>query len=391
MSGHEPPTAATEAGSSTTVAFATPTRLGDSERAAISTAITSVLDSTQWVLGEHVEDFETQFAAACGLDAAVGVASGTDALTIAFAALAPSGGSVLVPESDGGYAAVAARLAGLEPVAVDVTLQTGAPDLDALARAVRPDSVGLVATHLHGDALDLTDLDEWRTARGLWLVEDCAQAFGAARGGTPVGATGDLATFSFYPTKPLGTVGDGGAVAARGARALDVLSRVRELREYGWTSERFRLDLPGGRNSRLDALHAAVLVARLPFAAPAAVRRRSIRQRYALALAATGRAVILGADDTGSAAHHAVVFAQSAAERDDLRATLSAAEIGTSVHYPWLVSEMAGLDAPAADGGSPGAAERRARILSLPCDAAHRDDEIDTVVQALERWAHAPA
>jgi len=368
--------------------FATPTRLSSSERQAIDAAIAEVLDSSQWVLGAHVARFETQFAAACGLHGAVGVASGTDALTLGVTALAPRGGSVLVPESDGGYAATAARLAGLEPITVDVCLHTGAPDLEALARAVRSDSVGLVVTHLHGDAIDLTNLNEWRTHRDLWLIEDCAQAFGAARAGVPVGSTGDLATFSFYPTKPLGTIGDGGAVAAQGAHSSALLARVRELREYGWAGERFRSDVPGGRNSRLDALHAAVLMARLPYASTAAERRRQIRQRYATALAGDGGIEILEHDAGESAAHHAVAFARDSVARDDLRATLAAAGIGTSVHYPWLVSEMAGLNAPAAAGGSPGADERRSRILSLPCDAAHRDDEIDRVVRALTQWSH---
>ncbi|MDO9590536.1 MAG: DegT/DnrJ/EryC1/StrS family aminotransferase, partial [Microcella sp.] len=272
--------------------------------------------------------------------------------------------------------------------AVDVHLHTGAPDPKAVARAVQADTVGLVTTHLHGDAVDLAELDEWRASRGLWLIEDCAQAFGASGDGIPVGSTGDLATFSFYPTKPLGSVGDGGAIAARGARAPELLARVRELREYGWTTERFRLDLPGGRNSRLDALHAAVLSARLRFAAPAAARRRLIRRRYAEALASDRGATVLGNDSVQSAAHHAVVLAVTPAERDDLRSTLGTAGVGTSVHYPWLVSEMAGLDARVAEVGSPVAAERRARILSLPCDAALRDDEIDVVVLALERWSH---
>ena len=313
--------------------------------------------------------FERAFAAYVGTEPGltVGVGNGTDALVLAMAALRlPAGSGVLVAADDGGYAATAARMAGLVPVATDVGPR--GPTVETAADGMRADVTALVVTHLHGDAVPLAELDQWRRDNGLFLIEDCAQAHGLRVDGRHVGLTGDAATFSFYPTKNLGAVGDAGAVLFADPASAD---RARSLRQYGW-GERFRADLPGGRNSRLDPVQAAVLVARLPFLDARNTRRRAIAARYA-------EHVELHGDRNTSVAHHAVALAD---DRDRLAAGLATRGVDTAVHYPWLVTEMPGLEmAPAP---TPQAARMRDRILSLPCFPELTDAEVDQVCEALE-------
>jgi dTDP-4-amino-4,6-dideoxygalactose transaminase len=340
-------------------------------------AVDAVLSSGPWILGPEVEAFETAFATYAGLEHAVGVGNGTDALVVAFTALDLSpGAAVLVAANEGGYAATAARMAGLVPVVMDVEEATMAPTAQTAAAADRPDVEALVITHLHGDAVPLAGLDAWRRDRGLALVEDCAQAHGLRPGGAHVGSSADAATFSFYPTKNLGAVGDGGLV---GFRDRSVADRARALRQYGWGEERFRVDLARGRNTRLDPIQAAILSARLPHLDVRNERRRALANRWRAALA--GRARLHG-DPGTSVAHHAVVVSH---ERDDLAAHLTARGIGTAVHYPHLVGDMPGLRARG--GPAPVAVGLVGRILSLPCFPELTDAEADRVEAALGEWS----
>jgi dTDP-4-amino-4,6-dideoxygalactose transaminase len=255
---------------------------------------------------------------------------------------------------------------------VDPDLGAPSTATAAEAAATAPGLRALVVTHLHGDAVPLDGpdgLDSWRRERGLLLVEDCAQAHGLRVDGQHAGLVGDAATFSFYPTKNLGAVGDGGAVLL----PTEAAARARELREYGW-GDRYRVERPGGRNSRLDTLQAAVLSARLPFLDARNARRREIAHTYRDHVAMHG-------DPVTTVAHHAVALAADPAGRDALRGRLERAGIMTAVHYPWLVSEMPGLEV---DGGpAPVAGDRRHRMLSLPCFPEMTQAEVDRVVEVL--------
>ncbi|MGY2876922.1 dTDP-3-amino-2,3,6-trideoxy-4-keto-D-glucose/dTDP-3-amino-3,4,6-trideoxy-alpha-D-glucose/dTDP-2,6-dideoxy-D-kanosamine transaminase [Marmoricola sp. URHA0025 HA25] len=351
------------------VPVAAPTRMQPQEAAAVQRAAAEVIAGTQWVLGDRVARFESEFAAYLGAaaDSVVGVGNGTDALVVAMTALElPQGAGVLVAADEGGYAATAARIAGLVPVPIDAGAQ--GPTVETAEAGRTPDVAALVVTHLHGNAVPMSELDRWRRAHGLRLIEDCAQAHGLRVDGRHVGGTGDAATFSFYPTKNLGAVGDGGAAWFADPAVAD---HARALRQYGW-GERFRVEHPRGRNSRLDPIQAAVLSARLPFLDERNARRRSIAARYA------ERVELLG-DPAATVAHHAVVLAD---DRDGLARGLAERGVDSAVHYPWLVTEMPGLHvAPAA---TPGAQARRDRILSLPCFPELTDVEVDTVCAALD-------
>ena len=362
-----------------TVPSAAPTRLAPGEAEAVHEATSRVIRDGPWILGPEVAGFEEAWGRFAGLRHAVGVGNGTDALAVAFSALGLSpGAGVLLAANEGGYAATAARMVGLVPVVMDVDFTSMSPTLETAQAAHRPGVEAIVVTHLHGDAVDLEALDTWRRAQGLALVEDCAQAHGLRERGEHVGARADAATYSFYPTKNLGAVGDAGLA---GFTDEGVAARARSLRQYGW-GQRFRADLPQGRNSRLDSLQAAVLTARLPFLDERNARRRAIAAAYADAL---GPAARLHGDRASTVAHHAVVISE---RRDELAAHLAAACIDTVVHYPYLVHEMPGL---AASGSTTHVASRlREEILSLPCFPELTEEETALVCRSLSSWAVSP-
>ncbi len=357
------------------VPAATPTRLGPDERDAVRAAMARVLADGPWIGGPEVAGFEEEFAAYLGFGTAVGCASGTDALVLALLALGVGPGSrVLVSPHDGGYGAVATRLAGGEPVPMDLDTVALAPTPEqAEAGADGQPVAAIVVTHLHGDPVETEGLRAWATARGAALVEDCAQAHGCRPGGVHVGATADAAAFSFYPTKNLGAVGDGGAVVFADP---DAAARARRLAVYGW-GEGDRIDEPRGRNSRLDPMQAAILRARLPYLDARNRERRAVLDRYRDA--APG--LRLFGDPASGVAHHAVARSP---RRDALVAFLRDAGIGTGVHYRHLVTAMPGLGIPAT--ALPVAEALVAEVVSLPCTPELTADEVARTVDALARW-----
>ena len=360
---------------SSAVPAATPTRMSDAERRAVDDAVRRVTTDGPWIGGPEVAGFEQEFGEHLGSPAVVGCANGTDALVLAMTALGiPAGAEVLVPAHDGGYAATAARLAGLVPVTVDVEVATGAPTVATLdaALATASRSRALIVTHLHGDPVDLVPIDAWRRDHGLLLIEDCAQAHGARSAGRAVGTVGDAGAYSFYPTKNLGAMGDAGAVVFADEAAA---ARARSLAQYGW-GDRYDVRLPRGRNSRLDPLQAAVLRARLPFLERRNARRSVVRERYR---AAAPQLAMLGGGD--SVAHHAVV---RSGDRAGLAAHLAARGVATAIHYPVAVGDMPGLEVSGAP--TPGARQLCDQVISLPCTPELRDDEVDAVCAALTEW-----
>lgn len=359
------------------VPAAAPTRLSAEEAEAVGDAIMHVLKSDRWVLGSAVERFEEQFAAYVDSAAAVGVASGSDALVIALASFdLPPGSGVLVPANDGSFAAMATRRAGLVPIAMDVDVNTLSPTAahaqEALAEATT-EVRALILTHLHGDAAPVSELDAWRRQHDLVLIEDCAQAHGLRVQGRHVGTTGDAATFSFYPTKNLGAVGDGGAVTFP-ERQVAAIDRARHLRQYGWEPP-YRVSLTGGLNSRLDEVQAAVLSARLSFLDTRNARRREIAAR--LRTAGENSGLTVTGDPAATVAHHLVV---RTSHRDALAHHLGDLGVQSAVHYPFTLSEMPGLG-PMRE--TPAAALLAHEVLSLPCFPEMREDEVVRVCHAL--------
>jgi dTDP-4-amino-4,6-dideoxygalactose transaminase len=294
---------------------------------AISEAIQRVLDGTQFILGREVESFEENFAAYLAVRHCVAVNSGTDALILALRSLGIGPGDEVITVSMSFTATAMAVLhTGAQPRFVDVDPVTRCMDLAQVEAAVTARTVAIVPVHLHGYPMDMSRLMGLAEHRHLAVVEDCAQAHGARIAGRAVGSWGHLGAFSFYPTKNLGCLGDGGAVVTQDPA---LAARVRALRTYGWFDER-RISTELAHNSRLDELQAAVLNALLPDLEQGNRERSAIAVRYRTLL--EGADVDLPADHPGAVYHQ---FAICVERRDELRSCLKErAGIETGIHYP---------------------------------------------------------
>jgi dTDP-3-amino-3,4,6-trideoxy-alpha-D-glucose transaminase len=339
----------------------------------LEAAFARVARSGRWVLGDEVAAFERDFAAYCGAEHCVGVASGLDALQLTLRALGIGpGDEVLVP----GYTAVATWMAvsltGARPVGVDVDPRTFTLDPALLDAALTPRTRALVPVHLCGRPADLGAIGAWAEAHGVLLVEDACQAHGATWEGRRAGSLGAAGAFSFYPTKNLGALGDGGAIVT-GDGAL--AERLRLLRTYGWR-ERGDSEIVGD-NSRLDELQAAFLRAGLARLDETTLRRRALAARY-LAGLEDAPGLTLPAAGPGHVWH---LFVIQHARRDALRAALAQRGVGTLVHYeipPHLTRayRAAGMRLPVAE-------RLAARVLSLPLHPQLSDEAADAVIAAV--------
>lgn len=335
-------------------------------------AVQQTLASGWYVHGPEHERFEEAFAAFVGTERCIGVASGTDALTIALRAVTNGAaqGRVITAANAGGYAAAAARLNDLSLVYADVDPHTLCLTAEGVEDVLDEDVVAVVVTHLYGRMAPVDEIVTLCRAHRVPVVEDCAQSAGASRDGRAAGSVGDIATFSFYPTKNLGAVGDGGAIVTSDG---DLADTVQQLRQYGWR-DKYRAACSGGTNSRLDEIQAAVLNVRLPHVRRGNARRREIIGHYVGAAAEVEGLDVLPADDESHAGHLAVALAD---DRPRVRRILTEKGIGTDVHYP-----VPDHHQPIAADPRPTlpVTERAAsHVLSLPCFPEMRDDEIDHV------------
>jgi dTDP-4-amino-4,6-dideoxygalactose transaminase len=348
-------------------------------RAAIDAAIARVLASGRYILGPEVEAFERAFASFLGVRAAVGVASGTDALVLALRALGAGAEDYVATVSHTAVATVAAiELAGARPLLIDIDPATMTMDPASLERAFAapPGRIAVVLpVHLYGQAADLDAIGALARRHGARVLEDCAQCHGARLDGRRLGSFGDAAAFSFYPTKNLGALGDAGMVAT-GDEAL--AQRVREFREYGWR-DRYVSAVPGD-NSRLDPLQAAVLSVKLATLDADNGRRQAIAARYDAGLA--GTALTLPARRSDHVFHQYAVRHRA---RDAVRAALEARRIGTLVHYPVPVHLQPAYRGrlAVAPGGLPESERAAAEVLSLPIYPELEPAAVDCVIAAL--------
>jgi dTDP-4-amino-4,6-dideoxygalactose transaminase len=326
------------------------------DAAAVRSALDRVIARGWYVLGPEVEQFETEFAAACGARFAVGVASGTDAIALALRALnLGQGDEVLVPAMTAAFTALAVIAAGARPVFVDVDARTLTIDPDACAQAVTPKTRAIVPVHLYGQPAEMDAVRRVAAEHSLAIVEDCCQAHLATARGVPVGTRSHAAAFSFYPTKNLGCLGDGGAVTTDDAALAE---RIRRLRNGG-QAERSR-HIEYGVNSRLDELQAAILRARLPHLPRWTARRRELAAIYRRELPPSVETI--AERDAGHVYH---LFPVRVPNRDRLRAHLAAAGIETLVHYPIPLTELPAF-ADCQSMPCPVAADASRTLLSLP-------------------------
>ncbi len=341
----------------------------------LSAAVLQAVRRGRYVLGDEVAAFESEWAAACGVARAVGVANGTDAITLALRALGiGEGDEVLTVSMTCAPTATGILRAGATPVFVDVLEDRLTMDAGALGAAVTPRTKAVLPVHLYGRVADMDAIAAFAREKGVAVVEDCAQAHGAAWGGKPAGTSGRAAAWSFYPTKNLGALGDGGAVSTDDPA---LAARVARLRVYGYATRNDAEE--AGFNSRLDELQAAVLRLRLRKLAAGNRRRAEIAARYDAALAGAVRVPPpAGADEIP--AHH--IYVVRVPDRDAFRARLAGRGIGTDVHYPRAVHEQAAF-AHFPRGPLP-VTERAAReVVSLPLHPRLSDAEAEFVIDAV--------
>jgi dTDP-4-amino-4,6-dideoxygalactose transaminase len=364
----------------------------------IDDAIRRTLDSGRYILGEQTNEFECEFAAYLGAKSCVGVANGTDALHLALRAVGVGAGDMVITVAHTAVATVASvEMAGASPLLVDIDPATFTISPGAVEDAVRycPDRSRIKAilpVHLYGRPADMGAICDIARRYDLKVVEDCAQAHGAAieavgegRGrsmaGGKVGVFGNAAAFSFYPTKNLGALGDGGAVVTNDA---EVAGRVRLLREYGWR-DRYVSDV-AGFNSRLDELQAAVLRVKLKYLDEENARRKEVARIYDDRLASASLRLPERPGGVESVYHQYVARCDG---RESLREYLREHGVGTLVHYPVPVHlQPAYRNRVTAHRGALPVTELAARqVLSLPMHPQLSDAQVERVCEAINRWS----
>jgi dTDP-4-amino-4,6-dideoxygalactose transaminase len=375
--------------------------------AAVREAIERVLASGWFVLGPEVEAFEREFAAAAGAAHCIGVGNGTDAISLLLRAVGVGDGDeVIVPAMTAAYTGLAVLLAGATPVFADVDPETLTLDPGACEAAITQRTVAMVPVHLYGQPANMPALHAIAERRSLAIVEDCCQAHLATWAGRPVGTFGTGGAFSFYPTKNLGALGDGGAVVTNDA---SIAARIRRLRNGGQVNRYVHHE--AGVNSRLDELQAAVLRARLPMLPRWTTRRRTLAAAYRRLLGNEDHAV-RGRDhhlessrtvwpltqrDDGHVYH---LFVVRTSERDALQAHLAATGVGTLVHYPVPLTRQPAFAAipragvanerPTSMTVCPVAERAAQEILSLPLHPRLADTDVERIGLAVNHFQKGP-
>jgi dTDP-4-amino-4,6-dideoxygalactose transaminase len=354
------------------------------DAADVAAAIARVVASGWFVLGPEVEAFETEFASASGAAHAVGVGTGTDAITLILRALGiGAGDEVITTPLSAAYSALAIVAAGARPVFADVDPIHLTLDPDRVADLIGPRTRAILPVHLYGQPANMTAIAGVAARHHLAVVEDCCQAHLATAGGRPVGTIGVAGAFSFYPTKNLGALGDGGAIVTNDRALAD---RVKRLRNGGQT-DRYHHAEPGV-NSRLDEIQAAVLRARLPRLAGWTHRRRALAARYRNHLVDAAVAAV-PERDAGHVYHLFVVRTRQETPNGDLRdrlqAHLRSGGIDTLIHYPVSIPRQPAL-AASRPADCPLADRACREILSLPLHPGLGDADVDEIAATISAF-----
>lgn len=362
------------------IPVANPKAQFESHEKEILDGIRKVLSSGWYILGDEVRNFEKEFANFLGVQFCIGVANGTDAIALALKAVRVSSGDEVITVSHSAVATTAAiEQIGAIPVFADIESKTRCIDPMNIEPLISEKTKAIVPVHIYGQPASMKKILNIARQRNLKVVEDCAQAHGAEIQGRKVGTFGDAAAFSFYPTKNLGALGDGGAVVTNSPEIAD---HVRWIREYGW-KERYISSIQGV-NSRLDELQAAILRVKLAHLSINNARRRQIAERYSSSTDGIRIIPPVKIDGTLHAMH---LFVIECEERDALQRFLESEGIGTAKHYPMAIHQQ-----PAYMGrirccdSLPCTESLYRHILSLPMYPELTDDQIERICLALKKW-----
>jgi len=349
---------------------------------ALTSSTVQVIRSGHFVLGPGVAEFESAFAAYCGAPFCVGVGNGTDALELSLKALnIKAGDRVALCANAAMYGTTAVFACGAEPVYVDVDAQSATINPLELEIALSSGEHirAVIVTHLYGRLAPMDEIVPICRKHGVAIVEDCAQSHGATDAyGRRAGSLGDVASFSFYPTKNLGALGDGGAVVTSDA---DIARRILRLRQYGWEGK-YVNTVPGGRNSRLDEIQARMLTAMLPLLDGWNQRRRDIANRYSYKIC-NERIEVVPPSGPEYVGHLYVVRTD---HRESLRQHLAEHGIQTDIHYPTPDHRQPMHEGLFQHVQLPVTESDAARVLTLPCFPELTDEEVTRVVQACNRF-----
>jgi len=344
---------------------------------AVRAAIDRVIASGWFVLGPEVEAFESEFAAASGAKFGVGVGTGTDALALALRAIGVGAGDeVITSPLSAAYSALAIMMAGATPVFADIDPNRLTMDPAATDAVVTSRTAAIMPVHLYGQPADMAAFEKIAHRHNLAVVEDACQAHLATCGGSPVGTIGIVGAFSFYPTKNLGALGDGGAVITNDA---SIARKIKRLRNGGQTDKYHHAEF--GVNTRLDEMQAGILRARLPFLRGWTDARRNLAGAYRAKLEGA-RITVPPECDRGHVYHLFPVLVEN---RDAFQAHLASEGVGTLVHYPVAIPRqpaMAGLP-PAA---CPIADRVASQVVSLPLHPALKSSDLEFVSAAVQHW-----
>lgn len=343
-------------------------------------AVHNVLKSGMIVLGPEVKAFEAEFAKYVGVTHCISMANGTDSLELSLKALGVEKNDKVGTVANAGmYTTTAVLAAGATPVFMDVDFKTRNATLDSVKTAISAGAKVIVVTHLYGQGVkDIEQIADYCKKHNVGLIEDCAQAHGAIINGKMVGSFGDVASFSFYPTKNLGALGDGGAVVTNSDTLADTLRR---LRQYGW-STKYHVDLKNSRNSRLDEIQAAILRVFLPQLDQDNQKRRDIAAYY-LKNIKNEHIVMPQMIDESYVAHLFVVQCQN---RESLKAHLFEKHIYTDIHYPVPDHRQSIISSEFTDVTLANTEKLSNEVITLPCYPEMTLEQLETIVEGVNSW-----
>ena len=351
----------------------------EEEKDEVFAGIEKVLRSGNLILGESVRSFEAAFAEYCQVRFGVGVDNGTDGLFLALKALGIGAGDEVITVSNTAVPTVAAIVAaGATPVFVDIEPDTYLMSVNDLAAAVTQKTKAIMPVHLFGQCVDMNVVNAVASAHGLKVVEDCCQCHGAEFEGRKAGSMSDLSVFSFYPTKPLGGFGDGGMVLTSNE---ELYNKLRRLRFYGMDRTYYAEE--NGYNSRLDELHAEILLRKLKRLDVNNGRRRKLAERYNQLLGQTSLKLPVEAPRNR---HVYYLYVVAHPERDRIMQELAAMDIRLNISYPWPIHLMRGYrDLGYTEGDLPVTEAAAKTIFSLPMYPRLSEVDQDTVCSSLRQ------
>ena len=339
-----------------------------------------IIGSGYYVLGPHVTRFEEAFATYCGVSHCISVANGTDALEIGLKAIGVGAGDKVATCANAAmYGTTAILACGAMPVYVDI-LQNGTMDPEALARSLQAGGIkAVIVTHLFGQLAEMQPILDVCARGNVLVLEDCAQAHGARDAdGLLAGSFGDVASFSFYPTKNLGALGDGGAITTNDDA---IAAKSRQLRQYGWT-QKYTNGVGGGRNSRLDEMQAAMLLRMLPELDGWNARRRAVANRYSSEI--RNAAILIPPPGGNDYVAHLYVIRTE--QRERLRSHLTDSGVQTEIHYPVPDHRQPCQGDRYAQSHLPATERDAMQVLTLPCFPEMQASEVTAVIEACNRF-----